>query len=94
MKSIQYTIRGIPEPVDRYFRKLAELRGKSLNQVIVDEMSDKAGINKGRSLYKSLDWFIGSGSIEQEVVDAIDDHRREQRALAAREREKLEALGL
>jgi hypothetical protein len=36
---IQYTIRGIPVDVDRALRKKAAKRKKSLNQLIVDELT-------------------------------------------------------
>ena len=54
MKSIQYTIRNVPPKVDRYYRKLAKLSGKSLNQVILEDLADKSGAKK------SKDGFIGS----------------------------------
>ncbi len=84
MKTLQYTIRNIPEPVDRYLRKRAQLSGKSLNQVIIDELSDKAGIKPGQSLVESLSWFIGSG-MDQDVIDALQEEDKIQKQLAARE---------
>jgi hypothetical protein len=38
-ESIQYTIRGVPPEVDRVLRQKAAQRGKSLNQVILDELT-------------------------------------------------------
>jgi hypothetical protein len=35
---VQYTIRGIPREVDRILRHQARQRGKSLNQVVIDEL--------------------------------------------------------
>ena len=84
MKTTQYTIRNIPAPVDRYLRKRAKLSGRSLNQVIVDELSQNAGIEPGQGLLESLDWFIGSGS-DPEVTHILEQDDREQKALAARE---------
>lgn len=83
MKAIQYTIRNIPAPVDRYLRRRAQISGQSLNQVIVQELSEKAGLKKA-SLADSLDWFIGSG-IDQATLDALDTEDRIQKSLAAKE---------
>lgn len=88
MKTRQYTIRNIPEPVDRYLRKRAKLTGQSLNQVVVDELSEKAGIGK-QSLIESLDWFIGSG-IDQATLDALEQEDRLQKKIAEKEFKKLE----
>ena len=37
--SIQYTVRGIPREVDRLLRQKAARRKQSLNQLILDELS-------------------------------------------------------
>ena len=38
-RDIQYTIRGIPEEVDRALRRKAARRKLSLNQIIVEELT-------------------------------------------------------
>lgn len=95
MKTIpQYTIRNVPAPVDKYLREQAKRRGRSLNQVIIDELSERAGVTKNgkeQTLLESLDWFIGSG-IDQETLDVLDEEDREQKALAAREMAKLDEI--
>jgi hypothetical protein len=90
MSTKQYTVRNIPQPVDRYLRKRAKISGKSLNQVIIDELSEKAGITKG-SLVDSLDWFIGSG-IDQETINALEEEDRLQKQIAEREYRKLDDI--
>ncbi|HUD06588.1 MAG TPA: hypothetical protein VMR34_01755 [Candidatus Saccharimonadales bacterium] len=42
MSTIQYTIRGIPVEVDARLRRLARLRGQSLNQVVVDYLATQS----------------------------------------------------
>lgn len=37
---IQYTVRGIPPEVDRVLRQRAARRGQSLNQAIIDELTE------------------------------------------------------
>ncbi len=39
-KAIQYTIRGVPDEVDRVLRQKAAQRKQSLNQVLLQELSD------------------------------------------------------
>lgn len=79
MKTLQYTVRGIPHSVDAYLRRRARLSGKSLNQVIIDELSDK--VDKSQSdLAMQLDWFINSG-LDSETEDALDKEDKNQKAL-------------
>jgi hypothetical protein len=90
MSTKQYTIRNIPEPVDRYLRKRAKISGKSLNQVVIEELSDKVSDSK-TTLVDSLDWFIGSG-IDQATLDALEEEDRLQKQLAEREFRKLDDI--
>lgn len=85
MATKQYTIRNIPEPVDRYLRKRAKLSGQSLNAVIIEELSERAGTGK-QTLLESLDWFIGSG-IDDETLRALEDDDKIQKELARKELE-------
>ena len=83
MKTIQYTIRNIPEPVNRYLRKRSRLSGKSLNQVIIDELSEKVAA-PAANVGTALDWFIGSG-IDDATLTALDKEDKVQKALATKE---------
>lgn len=83
MKTTQYTIRNIPEPVNRYLRKKSRLSGKSLNQVVIDELSEKV-ILPSATLGSGLDWFIGSG-IDEPTLQALKDEDKIQKELAAQE---------
>ena len=83
MTAIQYTIRNIPHPVDRYLRKQAQMSGKSLNQVVIDELSEKVA-DSSKSVGSTLDWFIGSG-IDDATLQALAQEDRAQKELAAKE---------
>lgn len=83
MKTIQYTIRNIPEPVNRYLRKKSRLSGKSLNQVIIDELSEKVAAPSA-NVGTALHWFIGSG-IDSPTIEALNEEDKIQKILAARE---------
>lgn len=39
MSNIQYTIRGVPSKIDSRLRRIARLRGQSLNQVVLEQLS-------------------------------------------------------
>lgn len=83
MKAIQYTIRNIPVSVDRYLRKRARLSGQSLNQTIIDELSENVP-KSDSSLLDSLSWFIGGG-MDDDVLEALAEDDRIQKELAQRE---------
>lgn len=79
MKTSQYTIRGIPQSVDAYLRRRARLSGKSLNQVVIEELSEKVSKNED-NLTSQLAWFIGSG-LDPETEDALGKEDEQQKAL-------------
>lgn len=60
MKSIQYTVRNIPQKVDLELRKQAKKRGVSFNQTLVDALKRGSGVTDSPVHYDDLDWFIGS----------------------------------
>jgi len=84
MKAIQYTIRNIPEPIDRYLRKRAKISGKSLNSVIIEELSDNIGVQSD-NLVDSLNWFIGANVIEDDVIQALDQDEKIQKQLTKKQ---------
>jgi len=86
MKSVQYTIRNIPEPVNRYLRKKSRLSGKSLNQVVIDELSARVAPDSD-NVAAALDWFIGSG-IDNKTMQALEDEDDIQKELVAKELSK------
>ncbi len=69
MSSIQYTIRRIPEPVDKALRRRAKQTGKSFNQTVVDALKQAAGVSRHKKRYTDLDWFIGGRTIDEEEFD-------------------------
>jgi hypothetical protein len=81
MQTTQYIIRNIPEPVNRYLRKKARLSGKSLNQIIVDELSEKVS-EPSASVSTALSWFIGSG-MDDATLQALDEDYKLQKKLAS-----------
>jgi len=80
--STQLTIRNLPESVNIYLRKKAKLSNKSLNQVVIEELSEKVP-NVKDTLDSSLDWFIGKG-IDNETMDALTEEERLQKEKMAK----------
>lgn len=79
----QLTIRNLPEPVNIYLRKKAKLSNKSLNQVIIEELSKELQ-DLDKPLVSSLSWFIGSG-IDDETIEALEIEDRTQKERFAKE---------
>ena len=74
----------MPESVDRYLRQRAKQTNQSLNQTIISELSERAGVTKDgneQSLTESLGWFIGSGS-DTEVDRILANEGKRQKQLA------------
>lgn len=67
MKSIQYTVRNIPEPVDRTLRMRAKKQGRSFNQTVVEALKQATGVSEKPAKYGDLDWFIGSKRVDQKA---------------------------
>jgi hypothetical protein len=71
----QYTLRNIPESVDRVLRRRAKESGKSFNLVAVEALTEGAG-DPTRS-YDDLDFMIGSMSASE--ADAVEREVAAQR---------------
>ena len=55
---MQYTIRGVPDQVDRALRARAKKENKSLNQIAAEALAEAAGAHAQR--YTDLDDLIGT----------------------------------
>lgn len=51
---IQYTIRGVPPEVDRFLRQKAKRRHKSLNQMVIEELSTSANARTKKADFSAL----------------------------------------
>lgn len=69
MTSKQYTIRSVPPKLDETLRQRARQSGKSLNEVSIEALSRGVGISAESTTYDDLDWFIGSGSVDQTAIE-------------------------
>ena len=51
---MQYTVRGIPKPIDEELRRRARAEGRSLNEVAVNALADGLGVRTGRVIHRDL----------------------------------------
>jgi len=76
MKTSQYTLRGIPERLDRRLRDLAKARGRSLNAVAVEALERGSGGNAGILEFDDMDELIGTWQPDSNCEDALDSMRK------------------
>jgi len=67
----QYTIRGVPDDVDRTLRLRAKDEDKSLNELVLDVLARAAGVGNGQKVYTDLDHLIGTWVHDPEFDAAI-----------------------
>ena len=64
------TIREIPDELDQALQAKAKAEGKSLNQVALEALSQRAGLPV---IHHDLDWFIGGKFIDDNTLKAIEE---------------------
>jgi len=57
---MQYTVRGVPEPLDRAIRRRARAEGKSLNAVAVEALAEGLGLGKEGLVLRDLSDIAGT----------------------------------
>ena len=72
----QYTIRDVPEDVDRALRRRAKELGKSINRVALEALATAAGQEVQR---RDLSFIAGSMSPRE--ADRVDEEVRRQRKI-------------
>ena len=72
---MQYTVRNIPERLDRELRKQAEREGKSLNQTIIDRLIDACGLSGERPRRRNLEEVAGTWVEDEAVQEALQEQR-------------------
>ncbi len=71
MKEKQYTIRGVPAPLDAALRRKAKRKGQSLNKVLLDSLAESAGVAEDAARYHDLDSLAGSWKQDKAFDDAL-----------------------
>ncbi len=75
-KAHQYTIRQVPDRLDRALRRKARERGVSLNTLMVQALEAEAGLGAARKVYDDLDDLFGSWVHDPAVDRALREQRR------------------
>lgn len=69
----QYTIRNVPEALDRELREHAKRKGISLNDAAVEAIARGLGIADTDVIYNDLDDLIGTWKSDDEFDRAIEE---------------------
>ena len=72
---MQYTIRSIPEPVNRALRARATREGKSLNEVVIEALERGLDLEGHPVRRRDLGGIAGSWVRDVEVDRALDEQR-------------------
>jgi hypothetical protein len=75
MNTIQYTIRSIPKSLDTFLRRQAQLRGKSLNQTVLDYIQQATKLDMQEDT-DDFSWLAGAGTLDKGSLQAIDDLKK------------------
>ena len=73
---MQYTVRGIPSPVDSALRERAKAEGKSLNDVTIEALADGAGVSGAPRRRRLLQDLAGTWLTELGVDSALQDQKQ------------------
>ncbi len=72
MTTVQYTIRSIPKNLDNFLRRQAQLRGKSLNQTVLDYIEQATKLDLQQT-DEDFDWIIGADTMDNASLQAIEE---------------------
>ena len=73
---IQYTVRAVPEAVDRAVRHRAGREGKSINAVVVEALARGLELDAGPAEHTDLDPLIGTWQEDPSFDRAVADFQR------------------
>jgi hypothetical protein len=72
MRTTQYTIRAIPKQLDAFPRSQARLRGKSLNQTVLEYLEQAAKLGM-KDQDDDFSWIIGANTLENTSLQTINE---------------------
>lgn len=76
MKKLQYTIRGVPGPLDKRARKVARQESKSLNDTLLAPLGRGLGVGEEQTRYSDLHDLAGTWVHDPEFDRAIQEMDR------------------
>ena len=73
---MQYTLRNIPENVDKALRERARREGRSLNEVAIEALARALRVQVEPVRFRDLDDIAGTWVDDPEVEAALEEQRR------------------
>jgi hypothetical protein len=73
---MRYTIRNIPKAVDAALRRRAKRQGRTLNEVVVEAMTEALGILTESPRRRSVRDILGARPKDPELEAALCEHRQ------------------
>ncbi len=73
---MQYTVRSVPEAVDRAVRLRAKREEKSINAVVVEALAHGLQLDTGTTEYTDLDHLVGTWQEDSAFDRAVADFER------------------
>lgn len=73
---MQYTLRNVPEHLDRALRALAQRENKSLNDVVIGALLRSVGTAGEAPIQRDLSDIVGTWQSDPEMDRAFADQRR------------------
>ena len=73
---MQYTIRNVPEGLDKALRDRAARERRSINDVAIDALSQAFGLSADPVRYRDLGEFAGTWVEDPEIDRTLEDQRR------------------
>lgn len=75
MSNIQYTIRNVPQDLDKVLRLRSKKNKQSFNTTVVQALLQAATPDAGKPNSSDLDWFYGSGGLDRAELDSFKQQR-------------------
>ena len=72
----QYTVRNLPQELDRALRAKKRETGQSLNEVVVETLKRGAGLAEEAVVYHDLDFLAGSWVEDPECMKVLEEQER------------------
>ena len=73
---MQYTIRAVPDEVDRALRRRARRESKSLNAVVIDALARALALDAAPARHADLDHLVGTWLEDPEFDRAVAEFER------------------
>ena len=74
--SMQYTIRAVPDEIDRAIRQRAKRESKSLNAVVIDALARGLALDAATTRHTDLDHLVGTWQEDPDFDSAVAEFER------------------